>query len=326
MVLRRVGRRLLHAVANRRSTHGPVVLAAVGLERWHLLSPVLARRLIECFGDDTLSVRRKVMLAGGQPLDLCMRVTAPDAMALLFDDIFAHAREGTTCRVFAALAASATTICDVGANIGLYTYLAASVAPHAPIVAFEPLPELAGSMRDNAARNGLANVRVVEQAVTETTGQAELYVPLGMDMASLDRSWAEQSSTVRPLAVDTVSLDAYFTASGLPLPSLVKIDVEQSEAQVLAGMTEILRRAQPDLIIELLGQSRVQGMAEQLVDDWGYTAYYITNRLQKVDPTALPYEEGFFNFLFTVRSPAELRDRMPLLLSESASTSLIGAR
>jgi Methyltransferase FkbM domain len=62
---------------------------------------------------------------------------------------------------------------------------------------------------------------------------------------------ATQSTTQKDntIEVDALALDDF--AQGNPLPTVVKIDVEGAEADVLRGSEEVFRRAQPVLICEV---------------------------------------------------------------------------
>ena len=60
------------------------------------------------------------------------------------------------------------TFCDVGANMGVLTLLAARlVGPAGRVFSFEPFPQNAAVVRHNVALNGFANVTVVEAGVAE---------------------------------------------------------------------------------------------------------------------------------------------------------------
>ncbi|WP_457811050.1 FkbM family methyltransferase [Sinorhizobium meliloti] len=53
------------------------------------------------------------------------------------------------------------------------------------------------------------------------------------------------------LEVDVTTLDDAIARHGLRPPSLVKIDVEGAEIEVLRGMTETLRTHRPSIIYEI---------------------------------------------------------------------------
>ncbi len=140
---------------------------------------------------------------------------------------------------------------DVGANIGYLALVAARiVGPGGRVVAFEPDADCASAIRANAALNGLDTIEVVEAAAAARSGVAELVVVrdrLWTRLASVgDHHESEARVEVRTMALDDV--DA-------PPPTVVKIDVEGAELDVLAGMTRLLREERPLVICEMHGRN-----------------------------------------------------------------------
>jgi len=131
---------------------------------------------------------------------------------------------------------------DVGANVGLYSVLAASVGD-VSVIAFEPDAAARGRATANLARNDLARrVEVREQAVAEQSGRASFSVergPCNRILTSADRAHVGQ-------AVEVVTLDEAVTGS----VALLKVDVEGGELAVLRGADRLLRARRPALILE----------------------------------------------------------------------------
>ena len=66
-------------------------------------------------------------------------------------------------------------VIDIGANVGYYTLLAAEkVGGHGKVFAFEPEPSRYALLEKNVRINGLKNVILVQQAVSNKTGTARL--------------------------------------------------------------------------------------------------------------------------------------------------------
>ncbi|MDT3400194.1 FkbM family methyltransferase [Streptomyces sp. B1866] len=144
---------------------------------------------------------------------------------------------------------------DVGAHIGLYAALVSAVyGPGSGLragprtYAFEPTPGTARLAREVAAHNGL-DFEVVQAAVAAAPGTAELY--LSHTTESSNSLNPAHRGRDRSLTVPVTTVDA-FTAERSAAPHLIKIDVETSEAAVLAGALRTVRRHRPWIVCELL--------------------------------------------------------------------------
>ncbi len=142
---------------------------------------------------------------------------------------------------------------DVGANIGAYT-LVASESPAAQIVAFEPHPATFSRLQANVARNSRPNVELVCAAVGNQRGTIAITDTPGSSTTHITASDEPRSLTVQMLRLDDFLLDR-----GLH-PTLIKIDVEGFEGEVLEGLGARIGDVQI-LLVEIngLGEQRAQG-------------------------------------------------------------------
>ena len=142
---------------------------------------------------------------------------------------------------------------DVGAHFGYFSVVAASlVGDTGRVVAFEPIPETAQRLKLNAHR--FPNIEVRPLAVWNKGGE--------ITMNSLDAEHSAFNSVVMPrlnpdihvksrkVKVKAVKLDGVFP-EGKRQPSVVKVDAESAEMQVLQGMTRILKTARPVVTVEV---------------------------------------------------------------------------
>jgi FkbM family methyltransferase len=128
---------------------------------------------------------------------------------------------------------------DVGAHKG-YVALAAArrVAggggPTAPgsVVAFEPSWRNFSALRRHVRWSGLGNVEIVPAALGRTTGEA--HFGGGGSTLSYRLGHGDERVTVRTVAS--------LLAEGRPPPTVMKVDVEGAEADVLEGAGEALAR------------------------------------------------------------------------------------
>jgi FkbM family methyltransferase len=142
---------------------------------------------------------------------------------------------------------------DVGANLGFFALLGAVFVDPAAggwAYAFEPAPDNATAIRDNAALNGLENVTVIERAVSSETGTAQLQIVDDQSWSKL-MDYGEHPHTERVVDVPTVALDDLVDSGEIRPPTAVKIDVEGAEIAVLQGMRRTIAEHRPAIICEL---------------------------------------------------------------------------
>lgn len=134
---------------------------------------------------------------------------------------------------------------DAGAMIGNHTGFLASFVAHSAIHAFEPAPVNLALL----GRNALAwdTVRVHPVALSDRPGRVHMTVELG----NLGHAVVDATDRWGPLEgpsweVQAITLDSL----GLEDVTLLKVDVEWHEPQVLAGAADTIRRCRPLIVIE----------------------------------------------------------------------------
>jgi FkbM family methyltransferase len=130
---------------------------------------------------------------------------------------------------------------DVGANVGLYTiFLAKKVGPRGSVVSFEPDGTNYSHLVENVSLNGLATVTCVQSALGEKAGEGNLAQG---DIIGNYSLLTKPGPGLRSTPVAIVSGDVYAEEKGLPVPHLLKVDVEGFEYAVLQGLHRTLRNA-----------------------------------------------------------------------------------
>jgi FkbM family methyltransferase len=139
-----------------------------------------------------------------------------------------------------------SVIYDIGANVGTWTRLARAVLPHTQLHAFEPLPEHIARFRHEL--HDVPNIVLHPVALGATAGVAAFHVVSFSDASSFlplstagvsEWQFAEQRTESLPL----VPLDDHVQSAGIPLPDLLKLDVQGFEVEVLKGATACLAHA-----------------------------------------------------------------------------------
>ena len=126
------------------------------------------------------------------------------------------------------------TFVDVGANIGWYTLLGASiVGEKGKVLAIEPEPENFKLLASSICFNQFANVSAVEACVSDNSNMETLYLHAAVSHSTLSKS-------TRSIEVPASTLDELATEYALENIDLLKIDVEGAEAKVLNGALKLI--------------------------------------------------------------------------------------
>ena len=143
-----------------------------------------------------------------------------------------------------------STCFDVGANVGVYALqFARWTGPAGRVVAFEPNPVAATTLRDHVRINGLDEcVRVVQAAVADQAGPRTFHMADADGMSRLGAPNPEIAGLTRPVSVAVTTLDAYCAAESVS-PDWLLIDVEGFELAVLAGARRTITSLAPNLNI-----------------------------------------------------------------------------
>jgi len=127
------------------------------------------------------------------------------------------------------------TIFDIGANIGLYTIRQAMRAKNGRLFTFEPSPEVFARLRKNVKVNNLQNVFLFNKAVYSK----ECNTRLVFNNSSTVTSYIVVAPLV--LGMKSVTLDGIINRYKIKRINLMKIDVENSEIEVLKGGEKCLK-------------------------------------------------------------------------------------
>jgi FkbM family methyltransferase len=147
--------------------------------------------------------------------------------------------EPTEVELFKQALRVGQTVVDVGANVGLYSLIAArAVGDEGRVFSFEPDPRTVPFLAENATRNHLKNITIVSAAASDVEGTQEMYLAPHANRSSLYRT-PTLDGLERVESVETVSVDSVLGDSKV---DVVKVDAEGSEPQVFRGMARSLTR------------------------------------------------------------------------------------
>lgn len=126
---------------------------------------------------------------------------------------------------------------DIGANIGMYTCFLARQLPPEQVVAFEPHPANIKRLRSNLDLNNV-NATIVELALSDTSGTTELAIK-SQEAGEGEHSIATDDDG-ETIPVELATGDELVDSGDLPPPSIIKIDVEGAEFEVLRGLKKMI--------------------------------------------------------------------------------------
>lgn len=186
------------------------------------------------------------------------------------------------------------TCWDIGANIGFYTCLFASLVGEAGrVVAFEPASRTAALLRENIELNHTTHrVVVLDKAIGNVVGRQRIFfqaAEMAEGTASLRKKRDGEAEWV-----DVDSLDNLRMV--LPVPDLIKIDVEGYHAELFVGGATFFAHHSPMMMAELKDDDPTRVCAvENKLRGWGYLIYEFKKRsLVRCDNIARSKARNFF--------------------------------
>lgn len=137
---------------------------------------------------------------------------------------------------------------DLGANIGIYSMLYSKLVGNTgKVVSFEPLPANLMDLKENLELNSCRNVSIRSMAVGKVRTQCMFEIGQNNTEGKLVNDDLATSSRI---AVEVETLDE-LVKTGLPLPDLIKVDIEGGEADALEGAEQLISTRKPALFVEL---------------------------------------------------------------------------
>ncbi|MEO5346440.1 MAG: FkbM family methyltransferase [Magnetococcus sp. YQC-9] len=165
---------------------------------------------------------------------------------------------------------------DVGANVGYYALLAATLHPGVRTVAFEPAPLNVGRLNTNIHLNRLGQqVMAFPIALSDVTGVLRFgnsyFVGGGWSHRGIDDRKEIPGETFYSGCVAYALDDFIHSAPFLPFPTHLKIDVDGPELKVLRGaMMTLADRRLRHLLIEMRADAEVEE-AERMLLPLGFS-------------------------------------------------------
>ncbi len=167
---------------------------------------------------------------------------------------------------------------DVGANLGHYIYKAEQIIESHNIHAFEPHPVL-----NKQLKTIFKGVHIYQKALSDKISTAQFKIPYFNKKEVHTRgtlkidSREEEETSFKLIDVNISTLDTLVIENNLKKISLIKIDVEGAEFEVINGAKSLIQQYQPILIIEIEQRHHdtpILNFIEGLEKSGDYTCFY----------------------------------------------------
>ena len=154
---------------------------------------------------------------------------------------------------------------DVGANLGQYLYQAEQCISKENIIGFEPHPQL-----NHRLKQLFKGCQIYEAALSDHQGTAQFKIPYFDSREIHTRGTLKTEHTeleetnAKLIEVDIDTIDHFTTSTGIQNVSVIKIDVEGAEFDVVKGAINTIQKNQPILIIEIEQRHHQIDIKEQI--------------------------------------------------------------
>ena len=180
-------------------------------------------------------------------------------------------------------------VIDVGANIGTHTIpLAKRVGQSGGVLAIEPQRVVFQTLCGNVAINNLLNVMCLNIAAGATRGKGQ--VPVFDPKATFNWAAVTMSDVLDGEDTEVVAIDDLSVGRC----RLIKVDVVGSEADVLEGARDLIRRCAPALFVSVNGGA---APVLQKLDELGYRSWWHITRYYHADNHFGAQENVFEGYL-----------------------------
>ena len=247
------------------------------LKPLQLVCSVTGRKIQQSVRKNGVSIR----LPNGRKMSIGKNAGIAFSSLLFWHGLDGH--EPETSRTLRFFFERASTFIDVGANWGFYSLLGALWNPTLKIIAFEPVPAIFSGLQRNVRLNRVeGRVRCENLALSGKSGRATFFLPKSEDLdiessgTLTDSGWQATQGSPLILDVEALRFDEYEAHHPMRV-DVIKIDVEDFEADVLEGMQEVIRRDQPFIVCEVLPRAHRNRRTRETVEALNYQAYWITS-------------------------------------------------
>ncbi|RPI74447.1 MAG: FkbM family methyltransferase [Desulfobacteraceae bacterium] len=215
-------------------------------------------------------------------------------------------------RFIAAFLKPGDIFVDVGANIGLFTLIAAEhVGPQGNVFSFEPTRKIYNQLLENVTLNEFKNVHCIRKALSDSDDIRPLFVATDGfdDYNSFAKPLTATAFTVEK--VTCLTWDSFAAQEDLTgKVAMMKIDVEGWETRVLKGGASFFQHADAPLLqVEFTDEASIAADSScrrlyHLLEEFGYKIFRYDHRRRDIIPDPLREHYPYVNLIAT-KKPEE---------------------
>lgn len=139
-------------------------------------------------------------------------------------------------------------VVDVGAQIGVFSVMAARKASSGRVISFEPHPENHALLQKNKEENGLHHMKIHNRAVAACSGPLTFYIS---SFNTGGHSIVSSEGSREALTVEGVRLDEILQSESVSHIDYLKMDCEGAEVQILHGMKPDILQSIDRIVMEI---------------------------------------------------------------------------
>jgi len=190
---------------------------------------------------------------------------------------------------------------DIGANHGEFTLFVAKRVPKGKVIAFEPVSKLYKKLQENIAINNLQNIETYQIGIGSKKEKLKIYTQAEK---FIDGSINDGLPTLHPhlkrnMFLEEIEVDTLDNVIGdkVDRVDMIKIDIEGNELFALQGMTRILQKYRPTLLIEI-NKEMFENAGYKVMDVFSFLSSYSYTFYRISDDGSINRLVNFNNIIF----------------------------
>ena len=212
---------------------------------------------------------------------------------------FEACHEGLSTQIWASIIVQTKPriVWDIGANSGTYGILAKSIFPGCEVSFFEPIPKAVKMIEQNLILNRI-EASVFQLALGDYDGEGKIYFAEGTDFATsvtVNKDTTSDQTRSVSLEIKVSRAESILNEHKVPLPNLVKLDVETFEPEVLNGFGTIFPH-DAIFLIEVLSDINAEKLSK-FFPSAKYDFYNIDDARSTFRKTTMLEKSNFYNCL-----------------------------